>query len=94
MIYSIFIANYIIVKELNINHNDYLGVLMDFNSMSKEALWQTNIHKYKNIFEAQYVIGLGKYIAITSDIQFFLNPVLDTQQNTAIVYSLILWLAI
>ena len=94
MIYSIFIANYIIVKELNINHNDYLCVFMGFNSMSKEALWQTNIHKYENIFEAQYVIGLGKYIAITPDIQFFLNPVLDTQQNTTIVYSLILWLAI
>ena len=44
---------------------------MDFNSMSKEALWQTNIHKYENIFEAQYVIGLGKYIAITPNIQFF-----------------------
>lgn len=76
------------------NPNDYLGMSMGFNSMSKEALGQTNIHKYENVFEAQYVIGLGKYITITPDIQFFLNPALDTQQNTAVVYSLRFGLAI
>lgn len=72
----------------NRNSNDYMGVSMGFNSMSKEALGQTAIHKYENVIEAQYIIGITKYFTITPDIQFFMNPALDTDQSTATVVSL------
>ena len=76
------------------NPNDYLGLAFSTNSMSKQALGQSSIHKYENVFEAQYVIGLGKHFTITPDIQFFINPALDTSQSTATVFSLRLGMVI
>ncbi len=76
------------------NPNDYIGLAFAANSMSKESLGQSAIHKYENVIEAQYVIGITKYFTITPDIQFFINPALDTDQSTATVISLRFGLAI
>ena len=82
-------------KDLfNRNPNDYVGIGLGFNSMSKESLGQSAIHKYENVIEAQYVFGIGKYLTITPDIQFFMNPALDQDQSTATVFSLRLGLTI
>ncbi len=70
------------------NSNDYIGVGLGFNSMSKEVLGQSAVHKYENVIEAQYAIGITKYFTVTPDIQFFMNPALDTDQSTATVISL------
>lgn len=76
------------------NVNDYLGLALSVNRMSEEALGTTPIHKYENVLEAQYVIGLGKYITITPDIQYVINPALNVNRNSAFVYSLRLGIAI
>lgn len=76
------------------NANDYLGLAFSANRMNAEVLGTSPIHKYENVLEAQYVVGLGKYITITPDIQYVINPALNTNRNSAFVYSLRVGLAI
>lgn len=76
------------------NINDYLGFAFTTNKLNERAIDTPLTHRYENIIEAQYVIGLGNYITITPDIQYIINPALDVDKNSAFVYSLRLGVSI
>ena len=76
------------------NINDYLGFAFTTNKLNERAIDTPLTHRYENIIEAQYVIGLGNYITITPDIQYIINPALDIEEDSAFVYSLRLGVSI
>lgn len=75
-------------NPFNRNENDYLGIAVSFNEINKKVIEKTPIHKYENVIEAQYIIGIGDYITIIPDIQYIINPALNANRNSAFVYSL------
>ena len=81
-------------NPFNRNENDYLGIAVSFNEINKKVIEKTPIHKYENVIEAQYIIGIGDYITIIPDIQYIINPALNANRNSAFVYSLTFGLSI
>ena len=74
-------------NPLNRNPLDQIGVAGAVNKLDKEVNGP-GTRSVENVLEAYWAWGIGSFITITPDIQFYINPGLNTKSNTATVTSL------
>ena len=74
-------------NPLNRNPLDQIGLAGAVNKLDKEVNGP-GTRSVENVLEAYWAWGIGSFITITPDIQFYINPGLNTKSNTATVTSL------
>ncbi len=73
-------------NPFNRNQNDYAGISTSLNKANKNVVGSSG---YESVIEAQYVYGIDKYITISPDLQFIINPVSNTEnKNFEFVYGI------
>lgn len=74
-------------NPLNRNPLDQIGLAAAVNKLNKSVNGE-NSRSVENILEAYWAWGISNFMTITPDIQFYINPGLNTKSRTATVSSL------
>ncbi len=73
-------------NPLNRNVLDQIGMALAVNKMDK-SVNGTSSRSVENVLEGYWAWGIGSFLTITPDIQFYINPALNRKSNTATVAS-------
>ncbi len=74
-------------NPLNRNALDQIGMAMAVNKMDK-GVNGSGTRSVENVLEGYWAWGIGSFLTITPDIQFYINPALNEKSNTATVASI------
>ena len=74
-------------NPLNRNALDQIGFSGAVNKMDK-TVNGPNTRSVENILEAYWAWGISSFMTITPDIQFYINPALNRNSNTATVATI------
>ena len=74
-------------NPLNRNPLDQIGLATAFNKLNK-TVNGPGTRSFETVFEGYWAWGISNFITITPDVQFYLNPGLDTNNKTATVASI------
>lgn len=77
----------VINNPLGRNDLDQIGLAAAFNKLN-ETTNGAGTRAWENVLEAYWAWGFSQYLTLTPDIQFYINPGLNTDQKTATVVSL------
>lgn len=77
----------VVNNPLGRNALDQIGFATALNKANKDVVGDT-ARKYETVLETYWAWGIGNYLTITPDIQFYIKPALDRNQNTATVASI------
>lgn len=70
------------------NDLDRLGVAFSYNKIDGQVLGVKPESKHEKIAEAYYDFGISQWLIITPDIQYYMDPALNTKSDNATVFSL------
>ncbi len=73
-------------NPLNRNALDQIGLALAVNKINTTVF--EDARKVENVLEAYWAWGISSFVTITPDIQFYVNPALNTKSKTATVASL------
>ena len=79
------------LNPLNRNPLDQIGFAVAYNDINKNAVTPaegTKVRGNETVLEAYWTWGFSKWLQITPDVQFYINPALDTKKSSATVLSL------
>ena len=74
-------------NPLNRNPLDQIGFAGAVNKLNKSVNGEGS-RSVENVLEAYWAWGISNFMTITPDIQFYINPGLNTKSRTATVSSL------
>lgn len=75
-------------NPLGRNALDQIGFATAVNKTNKKVVSSDNIRSYETLLELYWAWGVGNWLTITPDVQFYINPALDASKNFATVASL------
>ena len=75
-------------NPLNRNSLDQIGLAYAYNKLNEEAVGKTLEHEAEQVIEAYWAWGISKYMTITPDVQFYINPALNQKSDYAAAFSL------
>ena len=75
-------------NPLDRNPLDQIGLAAAYNKINKKAAGTDTKHDYETVLEAYWAWGISKWMTLTPDIQFYINPALNTKSDYASVYTL------
>lgn len=75
-------------NPLDRNPLDQIGVAATLNKINRTALGDNQARPDETILEAYWAWGVSKWMTITPDIQFYINPAQNTKSDNATVLSL------
>ena len=75
-------------NPLNRNELDQIGLAYAYNKIDEKAVGEPLKHKAEQVVEAFWTWGIGDYIAITPDIQLYINPALNQKSDYGFATSL------
>ena len=75
-------------NPLNRNELDQIGLAFAYNKLDEKAVGENLQHKSEQIVEAFWTWGIGNYIAITPDVQLYINPALKQSSDYGFATSL------
>ena len=75
-------------NPFNRNPLDQIGLAAAYNRLSSKAVGSELSHRAETVLEAYWAFGISKWATITPDIQYYINPALNTKSNNAAVFSL------
>ncbi len=70
------------------NPLDQLGFAAAYNKIDKTAVGEPLQHKAETVLEAYFSFGVSKWMTITPDVQFYINPALNQKSDNATVMTL------
>ncbi len=73
---------------LNRNPLDQIGFAGAYNKIDEEAVGEELNHDAETVLEAYWAWGISKWMTITPDVQFYINPALNPNSDYATVFSL------
>lgn len=73
---------------LDRNPLDQIGFAAAYNRVDEKALGEPTDHKYEKVLEAYWAWGISKWMTITPDIQFYIDPALNPKSDYDTVFSL------
>ena len=73
---------------LDRNPLDQIGIAFAYNKIDEEAVGSTLAHNSEKIIEGYWAWGISKWMTITPDIQFYIDPALNEKSDYATVFSL------
>ena len=75
-------------NPLDRNPLDQIGFAAAYNKVDKKAVGEDLSHDAETVLEAYWAWGISKWMTITPDVQFYINPALNSKSDTATVFSL------
>ena len=75
-------------NPLDRNPLDQIGLAVAYNKINEKAVGSELNHDAETIIEAYWAWGLSKWMTVTPDIQFYINPAENPKSDTAAVFSL------
>ena len=82
-----YVLGFVYNNPFNRNELDQIGFAGALNRLNK-SVNGSDTRSVENVLEAYWAWGISNFMTITPDIQFYINPGLDTNQRTATVTSL------
>lgn len=73
---------------LDRNPLDQIGLAAAMNKVNKKAVGDPQAHSTETVLEAYWAWGISKWMTLTPDIQFYINPALNAKSDYASVYTL------
>ncbi len=70
------------------NPLDQAGLAFAYNKIDEAAVGEKLSHDSEKVVEAYYAFGISKWMTITPDIQFYIDPALNTKSDYGTVISL------
>lgn len=75
-------------NPLKRNSLDQIGMAMAVNKSNKEVIGYDNTRDFETVFETYWAWGIGNWMTITPDFQFYMRPALDASKDTAFATSI------
>lgn len=75
-------------NPLDRNPLDQIGLAFAYNKMDEEAVGENLSHNSEKVVEAYWAWGISKWMTLTPDIQFYIDPALNPKSDYATVVSL------
>lgn len=75
-------------NPLERNPLDQIGVAAAYNKVDPIAVGEPTDHKYEKVLEAYWAWGISKWMTITPDVQFYIDPALSPKSDYDTVFSL------
>lgn len=75
-------------NPLDRNPLDQIGFAAAYNKVNETAVGEPLRHKAETVLEAYWAWGISKWMTITPDIQFYINPALNQKSDNATVMTL------
>lgn len=82
------VAGVVWLNPLNRNSLDQIGLAYAYNKLNEEAVGEPLEHDAEQVIEAYWAWGISKYMTITPDVQFYINPALNQKSDYATAFSL------
>ena len=79
---------YVINNPLDRNELDQIGLSYAYNKIDEDAVGEEIYHDYEQIIEAYWAWGISKWVTITPDFQFYINPALNQKSDYGTAASL------
>ena len=73
---------------LDRNPLDQIGLAFAYNKIDEEAVGSSIAHNSEKIIEGYWAWGISKWMTITPDVQFYIDPALNEKSDYATVFSL------
>lgn len=83
-----FVLGAVYNNPLNRNPLDQIGLAAACNHIDEIALGEEASHKYEKVIEAYWSWGISKWMTITPDIQFYIDPALNPKSDYDTIFSL------
>ncbi len=81
-------------NPLKRNSLDQIGLAYAYNDINEKAVGKTLVHDAEQVIEAYWAWGVSKYMTITPDFQFYINPALNQKSDYAAAFALRLTLSL
>ena len=75
-------------NPLDRNPLDQIGLAFAYNKIDEDAVGSNIEHDSEKIIEAYWAWGVSKWMTITPDIQFYIDPAENTKSDYATVFTL------
>ncbi|MBQ8465269.1 MAG: carbohydrate porin [Alphaproteobacteria bacterium] len=75
-------------NPLDRNPLDQIGLAFAYNEIDEKAVGSTLAHESEKIIETYWAWGISKWMTITPDIQFYIDPADNPKSDYATVFSL------
>ena len=82
-----YVLGSIVNDPMDRNSLDQAGVAVAVNKLNKSANGP-GTRSWENVLEGYMTMGISSFVAITPDVQFYINPGATTKHNTATAVSL------
>ncbi|MBE6452497.1 MAG: carbohydrate porin [Alphaproteobacteria bacterium] len=74
-------------NPLDRNPLDQIGFAVAYNEIDEDAVGEKLEHSAETVLEAYWALGVSKWMTITPDIQFYINPALNTKSDYATAFT-------
>lgn len=75
-------------NPLDRNPLDQIGLAFAYNKIDKDAVGSSLAHDSEKIIEAYWAWGISKWMTLTPDIQFYIDPAENPKSDYATVFTL------
>ena len=75
-------------NPLDRNPLDQIGVAFAYNKVDPKAVGEPLVHGNEKVIEAYWAWGISKWMTLTPDIQFYIDPALNQKSDYATVIGL------
>lgn len=75
-------------NPLERNPLDQIGLAFAYNKIDEKAVGSSLAHDSEKIIEAYWAWGISKWMTLTPDIQFYIDPAENTKSDYATVFTL------
>ena len=75
-------------NPLDRNPLDQIGFAAAYNKIDEKAVGEPLAHDAEKVLEAYWAWGVSKWMTITPDVQFYIDPALNTKSDYATVFTL------
>lgn len=83
-----YVLGAVYLNPLDRNPLDQIGLAAAYNKIDETAVGEPTEHKAEKVFEAYWAWGISKWMTITPDIQFYIDPALSPKSDYDTVFSL------
>ena len=83
-----YVAGFVINNPLNRNSLDQIGMAYAYNDIDESAVGADLNHSGEHVLETYWAWGISKWATLTPDLQFYINPALNSSSDYGTALSL------
>lgn len=83
-----FVLGAVYNNPLNRNPLDQIGLAFSYNKINEDAVGENLKHEAEKVIETYWAWGVSKWMTITPDVQFYIDPALNQKSDYGAAFSL------